>query len=61
METPYTSKYFTIRYDWGEPCKHPGCLKHITHPCEGCGRYAGQGKVLTMKPVFIKFMKEKIK
>lgn len=25
----------------GEPCSHPGCLSHITHPCEGCGRVAG--------------------
>lgn len=25
----------------GEPCGHHGCLNHITHPCEGCGRIAG--------------------
>lgn len=25
----------------GEPCSHRGCLNHITHPCEGCGRIAG--------------------
>src|ERR1019366_5691030 len=25
-------------YRDGEPCKHKGCLSHITHPCEGCGR-----------------------
>ena len=25
----------------GEPCGHPGCLHHVTHPCEGCGRIAG--------------------
>lgn len=25
----------------GEPCGHPGCLHHITHPCEGCGRIGG--------------------
>lgn len=24
----------------GEPCKHPGCAHHYSHPCEGCGRYA---------------------
>ena len=25
-----------------EPCdKHSFCLKHVTHPCEGCGRIAG--------------------
>ena len=25
----------------GEPCSHTGCLNHITHPCEGCGRIGG--------------------
>jgi hypothetical protein len=25
----------------GEPCSHRGCLNHISHPCEGCGRIAG--------------------
>jgi len=25
----------------GEPCRHPSCLSHISHPCEGCGRIAG--------------------
>jgi len=29
----------------GVPCKHPGCLRHITHPCEGCGRVAGRSYV----------------
>jgi hypothetical protein len=24
------------------PCDHPGCLNHVTHPCEGCGRVAGR-------------------
>jgi hypothetical protein len=24
----------------GEPCDHPGCASHLSHPCEGCGRYA---------------------
>lgn len=28
----------------GEPCDHPGCLSHVTHPCEGCGRTAGRGR-----------------
>ena len=22
----------------GEPCNHKGCLNHVTHPCDGCGR-----------------------
>ena len=26
----------------GEPCGHPGCLAHVSHPCEGCGRVAGR-------------------
>jgi len=26
----------------GEPCNHPGCLNHVSHPCEGCGRIAGK-------------------
>ena len=25
----------------GVPCGHFGCLQHVTHPCEGCGRIAG--------------------
>lgn len=25
-----------------EPCDHPGCLSHVSHPCEGCGRIAGR-------------------
>lgn len=25
----------------GEPCAHRGCLSHISHPCEGCGRIGG--------------------
>lgn len=25
----------------GEPCDHRGCLSHVTHPCEGCGRIGG--------------------
>jgi hypothetical protein len=27
----------------GEPCDHPGCLSHVSHPCEGCGRVGGAG------------------
>lgn len=26
----------------GEPCSHPGCLLHVAHPCEGCGRVSGR-------------------
>jgi hypothetical protein len=31
----------------GEPCGHPGCIHHVSHPCEGCGRIAGKS-VVTM-------------
>lgn len=24
----------------GQPCIHPGCAAHLSHPCEECGRYA---------------------
>lgn len=30
----------------GKPCGEPGCLQHVTHPCEGCGRIAGKGDVV---------------
>lgn len=26
----------------GVPCQHTGCLSHISHPCEGCGRIGGR-------------------
>lgn len=26
----------------GIPCSHRGCLNHLTHPCEGCGRVGGK-------------------
>jgi len=26
----------------GIPCGHPGCLNHVSHPCENCGRIAGR-------------------
>lgn len=29
-------------YMEGEPCDHPGCLRHLSHPCEGCGRIGGR-------------------
>ena len=33
----------------GEPCSHPGCAHHITHPCEGCGRIAARGRTTAQK------------
>ena len=26
----------------GVPCDHLGCLSHISHPCEVCGRIGGK-------------------
>ena len=34
-----------ILFEDGQPCKHKGCLSHLSHPCEGCGRIAGRGIV----------------
>ena len=25
-----------------QPCDHPGCENHVSHPCEGCGRQWGR-------------------
>ena len=37
-------KFPDRRWPWrdGEPCSHPGCLSHVSHPCEGCGRVGGR-------------------
>ncbi len=32
-------------YRDGEPCSHIGCERHMTHPCEYCGRINAQGEV----------------
>jgi hypothetical protein len=37
------SRYISYLRD-GEPCSHAGCLSHVSHPCEGCGRTAGQSR-----------------
>lgn len=36
------------KYEDGAPCEHPGCLNHVTHPCEGCGRINGKPKIKVM-------------
>ena len=40
-----------MEYKNGEPCKHRGCLNHITHPCEGCGRVGGITPPKSVPPV----------
>jgi hypothetical protein len=37
----------------GVLCKHPGCLSHLTHPCEGCGRIGGISRVNEEEPMKI--------
>ena len=34
-----------VKYEYGQPCEHKGCLNHISHPCEVCGRIGGKGVV----------------
>ena len=36
------------RYKDGEPCGHIGCLNHMTHPCERCGRWEGKDLMTTV-------------
>lgn len=38
----------------GIPCNHPGCLSHLSHPCEGCGRVGGI-TITTIEDMFSKF------
>jgi hypothetical protein len=38
-----------LRRDGGH-CGHRGCLAHITHPCEGCGRIGGRGEIRLYLP-----------
>jgi hypothetical protein len=42
----------------GVPCKHPGCLSHVSHPCEGCGRIAGH--TVTIADTFKEIIKDAI-
>ena len=34
-----------VKYKDREPCSHIGCERHITHPCEHCGRINAKGKI----------------
>lgn len=42
-EILYTDR--EVKFHSGEPCNHPGCAAHKSHPCEGCGRIATRGAV----------------
>ena len=41
----------------GEPCSHKGCLNHISHPCEGCGRVGGIENKKLSWDLTVEFMK----
>lgn len=40
-----TDRVLKLKYGDGQPCNHPGCMAHISHPCEGCGRRGAIGEV----------------
>ena len=43
----HTKFEITIEYyKDGEPCNHKGCINHITHPCENCGRKGARGEYM---------------
>lgn len=35
--------YSVVAYPDGVPCDHAGCERHISHPCEVCGRIGAKG------------------
>lgn len=37
----------------GEPCSHPGCLSHVSHPCEGCGRIGGYKRAMPPETIYL--------
>lgn len=39
----------------GVPCSHAGCLSHLSHPCEGCGRIGGVRSEKITRRVFRPF------
>lgn len=39
----YKKEYQEIELQDGEPCHHPGCASHISHPCEICRRKGARG------------------
>jgi hypothetical protein len=45
----------------GQPCHHFGCLQHLSHPCEVCGRIGGNGQVTVRNPVIIRIDNKYVK
>jgi hypothetical protein len=42
-----------ILFDRYQPCDHMGCLSHVSHPCESCGRVGGDG-IIYKSPTYIR-------
>ena len=42
-----------VIYHDGHSCKHPGCISHLTHPCEHCLRVGGQGEIVLREPIIL--------
>lgn len=42
IQLEYLDAHDNRIYADGIPYSHPGCLSHVTHPCEECGRIAGR-------------------
>ena len=40
-------------YKDGDPCNHPGCLNHVEHPCEKCGRTQARGEYTSSKAKWV--------
>lgn len=40
-----------------EPCGHPGCLSHLSRPCEGCGRIGGRSDLAAQITVYVSHQK----
>ena len=54
-----------VKYNEGQPCEHTGCLNHLTHPCEGCGRIGGKGIIYELEqldfPCTIEALQQEVK
>jgi hypothetical protein len=47
-----------ISFENNEPCEHKGCIAHISHSCEVCGRINAKGKKTINRFLYDKLLKE---
>lgn len=40
--------FTTVSLPDGVPCGHAGCLSHLSHPCDGCGRIGGMRRTVVV-------------